>query len=126
MIPPTYPIRRMTPPASLLNCYLGRLTALSLYVFTSSLPYPGVAPRHEVPDKPDVFKNIDHHSVDLNHDLTYLERPVKLIDEDVRLTRRRKIKFYKVQWTNHSEEEATWEREDYLRKELPELFSTQA
>ena len=25
----------------------------------------------EVPDKPDVFKNIDHLSIDLNHDLTY-------------------------------------------------------
>ena len=45
----------------------------------------------EVPDQPDVFKHIDHHS----------------IEEDVRLTRRRAIKFYKVQWTNHSEEEAT-------------------
>ena len=25
----------------------------------------------EITDKPDVFKNIDHLSVDLNHDLTY-------------------------------------------------------
>ena len=77
----------------------------------------------QVPDKPDVFQNIDHQSIDLNHDLTYRETPVKILEEDVRLTRRRAIKFYKVQWSNHSEDEATWEREDYLREEFPNLFN---
>ena len=75
-------------------------------------------PKHKIP------KNIDHQSIDLNHDLTYREEPIKILDEDVRLTRRRKIKFYKVQWSNHSKEEATWEREDYLRSEFPNLFSS--
>ena len=78
----------------------------------------------EVPDKPDIFQNIDHLSIDLNHDLTYRERPIKILDEDVHLTQRRKIKFYKVQWSNHFEEEATWEREDYLRNEFPNLLSS--
>ena len=36
----------MTPPAYLLNRYLGQLTTFTLHVFTSSLPYPGVTPRH--------------------------------------------------------------------------------
>jgi hypothetical protein len=78
----------------------------------------------QVPDKPEVFKNIDHHSIDLNHDLTYLERPICILEESTRLTRRRKIKFFKVQWSNHSEDEATWEREDYLRSEFPYLFKS--
>ena len=78
----------------------------------------------EVPDKSDVFQNIDHLSIDLNQDLTYREAPIKILDEDVRLTRRRKIKFYKVQLSNHSEEEATWDREDYLRSEFPSHFSS--
>jgi hypothetical protein len=30
--------------------------------------------------------------------------------------------MYKVQWSNHTEKEATWEREDYLRREFPGLF----
>jgi hypothetical protein len=25
------------------------------------------------------------------------------------------MKFFKVQWSNHTEEEATWESEDFLR-----------
>jgi hypothetical protein len=72
-----------------------------------------------VPDKPEVFKSIDHHLINLNQDLTYREKPLRILEETVRVTRRRKIKFFKVQWSNHSEEEATWEREDYPRSEFP-------
>jgi hypothetical protein len=28
----------------------------------------------------------------------------------------------KVQWSNHTEEEATWEREDELKEDFPQLF----
>jgi hypothetical protein len=28
----------------------------------------------------------------------------------------------KVQWSNHTEEEATWEKEDQLKAEFPEIF----
>jgi hypothetical protein len=76
----------------------------------------------QVPNKPETFTEIDHNSIDLNSDLTYRERPICILEEDVRLTRRRKIKMYKVQWSNHTEDEATWEREDYLRREFPGLL----
>jgi hypothetical protein len=68
----------------------------------------------QVPNQLENFKEIDHDSIDLNHDLTYQERPIRILEEDVHLTRRRKIKMYMVQWSNHTEDEATWEREDYL------------
>jgi hypothetical protein len=29
----------------------------------------------------------------------------------------------KVQWSNHTEEEATWEKEDQLKAEFLEIFS---
>ena len=67
----------------------------------------------QVPDK-----NLSYQKV---HHLTYKEIPVRILDQQVRLTRKRKRKFFKVQWTNHSEEEATWEQESYLRQEFPEL-----
>jgi hypothetical protein len=76
----------------------------------------------QVPNKPETFKEIDHNTIDLNHDLTYRERPTRILEEDVRLTRRCKTKMYKVQWSNHTESEATWEREDYLQREFPELL----
>jgi hypothetical protein len=40
---------------------------------------------------------------------------VKLLGQQDQVMRRRTIRFYKVQWSHHSEEEATWETEDFLR-----------
>jgi len=43
----------------------------------------------------------------LQPDLSYIEHPVKILDEKERVTRNKVVKFYKVQWQNHSEDEAT-------------------
>jgi hypothetical protein len=77
----------------------------------------------QAPNKPETFKENDQDTIDLNHDLTYRERLIRILEKDVRLTRRRKINMYKVQWSNHTEDEATWEREDYLQREFPELLN---
>jgi hypothetical protein len=50
----------------------------------------------------------------LKTDLTYPEHPIKILDQKSRVTRCKMIKFYKIQWSNHTEEEATWENEDFL------------
>ena len=76
----------------------------------------------QILDRPEIFWEVDHHTLDLNQDLTYREVPLRILEEQILLTRRRKLKFYKVQWSNHSEDEATWEREDYLLKEFPQLL----
>jgi hypothetical protein len=51
----------------------------------------------------------------LETDLTYPKHPIKILGQKSRVTRRKTIKFYKVQWRNHTVEEATWESEDFLR-----------
>ena len=38
---------------------------------------------------------------------SYIEHPVKILDEKERVTRHKVVKFYKVSWQNHSEDEAT-------------------
>jgi hypothetical protein len=43
----------------------------------------------------------------LETDLAYPEYPIKIMDQKSRVTRRKTIKFYKIQWSNHTEEEAT-------------------
>jgi hypothetical protein len=55
----------------------------------------------------------------LETDLTYPEHPIKILDQKSRVTRRKTIKFYKIQRSNHMEEEATWESEDFLRSHHP-------
>src|SRR4051812_19071590 len=60
--------------------------------------------------------------LDLQDDLSYREYPIHILDSAERVTRRQKIKFLKVQWSHHSEREATWEREDRLRAEYPSFL----
>ncbi|WVZ64100.1 hypothetical protein U9M48_013669, partial [Paspalum notatum var. saurae] len=62
---------------------------------------------------------IDTSQIQIQPDLTYQEQPIKILDQKQRATRRRTINFYKVQWSNHSEEEATWEQEEFLRTKYP-------
>ena len=71
----------------------------------------------------DPIRGVDHKTLDLQEDLTYREYPVRILDEAERKTQRQSIKFLKVQWSHHSESEATWEREDRLRSEYPAFFS---
>jgi hypothetical protein len=62
---------------------------------------------------------------DLNvkEDLTVVEHPIRILETMTRLTKNSVIKMFKVQWSNHAEDEATWEREDELRVEFPDLFA---
>ncbi|WVZ81647.1 hypothetical protein U9M48_029001 [Paspalum notatum var. saurae] len=62
---------------------------------------------------------VDTSQIQIKPDLTYEERPIKILDQKQRATRRRAINFYKVQWSNYSEEEATWEQEEYLQTKYP-------
>jgi hypothetical protein len=61
--------------------------------------------------------------LNVNEDLTYSEYPVRILETSHRITQSKVINMCKVQWSHHSEDEATWEREDELRAEFPQLFS---
>ena len=64
--------------------------------------------------------------VQLGDDLTYEEKPIKILETAERFTRTKTITFCKVQWSHHTKEEATWEREDDLREDYPHLFASQS
>jgi hypothetical protein len=57
----------------------------------------------------------------LEADLSHPEHPIKILDQKDRVTRRKTIKFFKIQWSNQSEEEVTWESEDFLRSRQPDF-----
>ena len=57
--------------------------------------------------------------IELAKDLTYEEKPIRILDETERVTRNKVIRFYKVQWEHRTEEEATWEREEFIRTAYP-------
>jgi hypothetical protein len=60
--------------------------------------------------------------LDLGGDLTYSERPVKILNTTERVTHNKVIKMCNVQWSHHTKDKATWEHEEELRADYPELF----
>jgi hypothetical protein len=54
--------------------------------------------------------------------LEYLEYPVRILDWAEKSTRSTTTRFCKMLWSNHSEREATWEKESVMREKYPHLF----
>ncbi|WVZ79956.1 hypothetical protein U9M48_027478 [Paspalum notatum var. saurae] len=68
---------------------------------------------------------ISLEAVDLQDNLEYLEYPVQILDRAEKGTRRTRIPVCKVMWSNHSEREATWEKESELREKYTHLFDNE-
>jgi hypothetical protein len=69
-------------------------------------------------------RTIDVVDVALEPDLTYSEHPIRVLDRKDRVTLKRTLKFYKVQWNQHTEDEATWETQDFLEKNFPRFLAS--
>jgi hypothetical protein len=63
--------------------------------------------------------------LEVQEDFTYIKKPTHILEIADRVTWRSTIRMCKVKWGHHSEEEATWEREDDLKAKYPELFASQ-
>jgi hypothetical protein len=61
-------------------------------------------------------------TISLKPDLTYKAYPTKILDQQDRVTRNKTTRFYKVQWNDHSEDEATWEHEEFLQSNYSEFL----
>jgi hypothetical protein len=59
----------------------------------------------------------------VGEDLTYQEYPMKILNTSEKVTRNNRYKMCKVQWSKHTKDEATWEKEDQLKAEFPYIFS---
>ena len=58
----------------------------------------------------------------VKEDLTYEEFLVKILETTERVTRSQVIKTCKVQWNRYTEDEATWEKEEDVKKMYPQFF----
>jgi len=68
---------------------------------------------------------VEVRDIKLKSDLVYEEKHVAVVDRKERVTRNHVDKFYKVLWSNHGEEDATWETEDYLKEVYKTSFENQ-
>jgi hypothetical protein len=69
-------------------------------------------------------RTIEVTDVALEPDLTYSKHPIRVLDQKDRITRRRTLKFYKIQWNEHTEDEATWETQDFSDKNFPGFLAS--
>ena len=60
--------------------------------------------------------------VELQPDMTFKVQPVRVLGHQDRQLRNRTLPMVKVQWSQHSEREATWEMEGEMREKYPYLF----
>ena len=65
---------------------------------------------------------LSQEPIEVYEDLTYEEKPIRILDRQDKRLRNKVIPLVKVLWKNHKIEEATWEREDDMRRKYPELF----
>ena len=61
---------------------------------------------------------IDYKPLEIEENLSYQEKPIKILAREVKALRNRNIGFVQVLWRNHQIEEATWEREEEKRKTI--------
>jgi hypothetical protein len=68
---------------------------------------------------------IEETNAEIEPDLSLAEYLMRVLDHKERQTRRQKVKMYKIQWSNHTEEEATWETEQFLNTKYPDFLESQ-
>jgi hypothetical protein len=73
--------------------------------------------------KPPTYMIIED-TIPLEPDLTYKAYSIKVLDQQDRVTHNTTTWFYRIQWNEHSEDEATWKREDFLRANYPDFLPT--
>jgi hypothetical protein len=121
-VSPMKGVRRIGIKGKLAPCYIGLYPIIDKYGPTSY--------QVELPSKLSRVHNVFHVSqlkgclkplidmvvedtILLEHDLTYKTCPIKFLDQQYRVIHNKTNRLYKVQWNDHSKDEATWEHEDF-------------
>ena len=73
--------------------------------------------------KSDPSHVVSSETIEHRPDLTYEEESVEILAWEVKEFRKKQISFIKVLWRNHKTEEATWESEEVMRQQYPQLFN---
>ncbi|XP_073121678.1 uncharacterized protein [Henckelia pumila] len=62
------------------------------------------------------------NEVKLDQDLSYVDRPLRILDRKDKVLRNKRIPLVMVQWQHRGTEEATWELESRMVKEISDEF----
>ena len=73
--------------------------------------------------KSDPSQVVSLETIELILELTYEEESVEILAQEVKELRNKRIPLVKVLWRNHKIKEATWESEEIMRQQYPQLFN---
>jgi len=73
----------------------------------------------------DASHMIDHGTVNVNEDVTYVEVPVHILDRMTKQLRTTQVDLVKVVRSHHDEGDASWELESKMRRKYPHLFEAE-
>jgi hypothetical protein len=65
---------------------------------------------------------VNDENIELTSDSNYVERPIRIIDREVKELRRKMIPMVRVLWNHHQIRDAMWETEANTRRAYLELF----
>ena len=68
---------------------------------------------------PDPDHILNEEPLQLQPNLTYEERPIKVLERSTKKLRTKEVPMVKVLWSHHGVEDATWETEEFLRRKHP-------
>jgi hypothetical protein len=65
---------------------------------------------------------VEYESLRIEEELTYEEKPLRILDHKEQVLRTKTTPIVKVLWHSHGVEEASWEVEQDMRNHYPHLF----
>ncbi|GJT97164.1 putative reverse transcriptase domain-containing protein [Tanacetum coccineum] len=74
----------------------------------------------------DASLHVPLDEIKVDETLHFVEKPVEIMDREVKTLKHSKIPIVKVHWNLKRGLEFTWEREDHIRARYPQLFVTNA
>ncbi len=66
--------------------------------------------------------HIPLEDLQIDESMHIMEKPVEIMDRDIKTLKRSRIPIVKVRWESKRGPEFTWEREDQMKTKYPHLF----
>jgi len=66
---------------------------------------------------------MNFEDIKIGEDVTFYERPVKVLGHGTKKLKNKEIPLVKVQWSHHDKGNASWELELEMWEKFPELFT---
>jgi hypothetical protein len=72
--------------------------------------------------RPDADRVLNEKPLIRQPNLSYVEKPIRILERSIKELRNKRIPMVKVLWEYHGTQDATWETEEWMNKKYPGLL----